>query len=394
MSARRAPYLVVDACLFSANYNYCLLDGLARNHEDIVYATTRFPYEELPDPPGVAVMRCFFFLARAARTFTASTAVRRLLRGGEYPLDLLALLCYVVIRRIRVVHFMWAASPSLDLWIIRLLRRLGRKVVLTAHNPLPHECTAAQVRAFARIYRQVDHIIVLSEYSRQELIGRAGIPADKITVVPHGDFGTLFATQPANAELVAEVRRQAAGRSVVGFLGHVRPYKGLEYFIDAIPQIRRLQPQTFFVIAGSVLVGDPLDVQARLSASCDPQDRILDLRYLPLGDLMAYVAVTDVLVQPYVRASQSGNTAMALAAGVPVVSTDVGGLGETIEHGATGYLVPPRDAAAIARAVAECLTGDNRLRMGENARRFARDRYDWSVIAERTARVYRQVAAK
>ncbi len=384
-------YLVVDPALFSANYNFCLLSHLARNGAAVVYATTRFPYEGLPDPPRLRVIRPFFLVAWAAGRITTSAVVRRALRALEYPLDWVMLLSYVLIRRITLVHVMWAPWPAVDRWVIRTLRLMGRKVVYTAHNPFPQEFKPGHVRSFTRIYQQVDHVIALSEYTRREIVDRAGISAGKISVIPHGDYGPLFAACPANQGLLAQVRRRAAGRSVISFLGHIRPYKGLEYFIDSLPLIRRLQPETFFVIAGSILAGSKEEVEARLDRSCGAQNCILDVRYLPLADLQAYVSATDVLVQPYVTASQSGSTAMAYAAGIPVVSTRVGGLSEMIEDGVTGYLVLPRDAAAIATAVARCLEGDTRAWMARNARQLQRERYGWEAIAAQTLSVYKQV---
>ena len=104
---RRKTYLVIDACQFSANYNYCLLDALAKKGEKIIYATTKFAHGHIPSPPDVKVLRCFFFLARLAGTVTSSRPVRRFLRAIEYPLNLLILLAYVLIKRIKVVHFIW-----------------------------------------------------------------------------------------------------------------------------------------------------------------------------------------------------------------------------------------------------------------------------------------------
>jgi len=68
----KQQYLLIDACQFSANYNYCLLDALAKKGESIVYATTKFAHGHIPSPPDVTVFRCFFFLARAAGRVTSS----------------------------------------------------------------------------------------------------------------------------------------------------------------------------------------------------------------------------------------------------------------------------------------------------------------------------------
>lgn len=387
----KATYLVIDACQFSANYNFCLLHGLAQNNEHIVYATTNFPYEELPNPQGVHVKRCFFFMARAARKVTSSGMVRRMLRAVEYPFDWLFLLFYILVKRIKTVHLMWVVSPTIDLYIVKALQMLGCKVVYTAHNPFPHEFKEKHLQQFMLLYKQADHIIALTEFSKQEIIKRAGISTDKISVIPHGDYDPLFAISPTNESLIEEIRKQAAGRKIVSFIGGIRPYKGLTYFILAFRQIKNKNPNTFFLIAGSMLFGDNAYYEKLFAENCSPTDYRADIRYLPLADLKAYVAVTDVLVQPYITASQSGNTAMAYAAGIPVVSTNVGGLGEMVEDGITGVITSPKDPSAIAEAVCRCLAGNNRQIMGTAAYKMVRERYSWSIIAEQTADVYRQV---
>jgi glycosyltransferase involved in cell wall biosynthesis len=384
-------YLVIDACQFSANYNYCLLDALAKKGEKIVYATTKFAYGHIPNPPDVTVFRCFFFLARLAGRVTSSGPVRRFLRAIEYPLNLIFLLAYVLINRIKVVHFIWIVSPRLDYRLVRLLQLAGRRVIYTAHNPFPHEPKAGNIQKYCRIYRKVNHIITLTQYTRNEITAHCGIPSEKISVLPHGDYEALFSRYGRNNNLAKEVRQKVGNRKIIAFLGHIRPYKGLEVFVEAFGQIKKRMPESFFLVAGSVLVGNQKEWEEKLDNSCNPNDLWLDLRFMPVEDIKAYLSLIDVLVQPYVSASQSGNTVMAYAAGVPVISTNVGGLSEMTEDGKTGYVIAPGDAMAIADAVSKCFEGDNYEKMSQNARWAAIEQFNWEKIAEQTAVVYQRV---
>ncbi len=384
----KQTYLIIDACQFTPNYNYNLLDALARRGERVVYATTKFAHGYIPDPQGVKILRCFFPLARLVSRVTSSGPVRRLLRAVEYPANLIFLLTYVLIRRIAVVHFMWVTSPWLDYRVIRLLKLTGCRVVYTAHNPFPHEHKASDIRKYSRIYESVDHVIALVNYTRNEVATHFGVPSEKISVIPHGDYEALFSQYGCNDGLAQKVRQKAAGRRIISFLGSIRPYKGLDVFIEAFPLIRRRMSDPFFLVAGSVLIGDKKELEKRLSQNCTADDLWVDIRFLPVADLKAYLSVIDVLVQPYRSASQSGNTVMAYSAGVPVISTDVGGLGEMIENGKTGYVVAPKDPDAIGNAVAKCFEGDNYVRMSHNARQAAAKKFSWDKIAEQTAVVY------
>jgi len=390
----KQTYLVIDACQFSANYNYCLLDALAKNGERIVYATTKFAHGHIPSPPDVTVFRCFFFLARLAGLVTSSGLVRRFLRAIEYPLNLIILLAYVLIKRIKVVHFIWIISPWMDYQLIRLLQLAGCHVIYTAHNPFPHEPKAGDIRKYSRIYQRVDHVIALTNYTRNEIMAHCGISTEKISVLPHGDYKALFSRYGCNENLAKKVQQKARDCKIIAFLGHIRPYKGLEVFVDAFGLIKQRIPDSFFLIAGSVLVGDKKDWEEKLAQSCKPDDLWADIRFVPIEDIKAYLSVIDVLVQPYISASQSGNTVMAYAAGVPVISTDVGGLSEMTEDGKTGYVIAPGDPEAIADAIGKCFEGDNYEKMSRNARRAAAEQFNWEKIAKQTAAVYQSLEAK
>jgi len=387
----KQTYLVIDACQFSANYNYCLLDALAKKGERIVYATTKFAHGHIPDPPDVTVFRCFFFLARLAGRMTSSEPVRRFLRAIEYPLNLIVLLTYMLIKRIKVVHFIWIVSPWLDYWLIRLLQLAGCRVIYTAHNPFPHEPKAGDIRQYSRIYQKVDYVIALTNYTRNEIMAHCGITSGKMSVLPHGDYEALFSRYGCNNGLAKRVRHKAGTRKIIAFLGHIRPYKGLEVFVDAFGLIKQRMPESFFLVAGSVLVGNKKDWEEKLANSCNSDNLWADICFVPVEDIKAYLSVIDVLVQPYISASQSGNTVMAYAWGIPVISTNVGGLTEMTEDEKTGYVIAPGDPVAIADAVSKCFEGDNYEKMSQNARRAATEQFNWEKIAEQTVAVYRQV---
>lgn len=386
----KTTYLVIDVCQFSANYNYCLLEALAKKGERIIYATTKFAHDEIPNPPDVQVFYCFFYLARLARMVTSSGPVRRLLRAIEYPLDIFVLLVYVLVKRIKVIHFIWVVSPWLDYLVIRLFKLMGCRVVYTAHNPFPHEHKAGDIRKYCRIYQSADHVIALTNYTRNEILADCGLLPEKISVIPHGDYEALFSRYGCNDDLIRQVRQKAKGRKIIAFLGNIRPYKGLEVFIEALPLIEQQVPESFFLVAGSILIGDRKALEENLARSCPQNDLWTDFRFLPIEDVKAYLSITDVLIQPYISASQSGNTVMAYAAGVPVISTDAGGLGEMTEDGKTGYVVAAKDPKAIALAVKKCFEADNYRKLSDNARQAAAEQYSWEHIAGQTADVYRR----
>ena len=181
-----------------------------------------------------------------------------------------------------MVHFIWVVSPTLDLLMVRILKRLKCRIVYTVHNPFPHENKDKLFKKHQELYRAVDSIIVLSHFTKNELINQYSIENDKISIIPHGDFETLFSRYDRNNALAIAVANKAAGRRIISFLGTLRPYKGLEYFIEAMPLIKMKNPDTFFLVAGSVIVcGGKDEWKAKFAGCVDDHDLWLDIRYIP-----------------------------------------------------------------------------------------------------------------
>jgi glycosyltransferase involved in cell wall biosynthesis len=102
----------------------------------------------------------------------------------------------------------------------------------------------------------------------------------------------------------------------------------------------------------------------------------------------------SIVALPYVEASQSAVLAIAQAFGKPVVATAVGGIPEVVEHGETGYLVPPRDSYSLAEAIVTLLQDPGlRQEMGHKALQKAESELSWPHIARKTLRVYDQAIA-
>ena len=380
--------MVIDACQFSPPYNYSLLDALAKQGDEIVYATTEFAHGRSPEPENVKTCWCFFLLARLMAKISSAGRLRRVLRAIEYPFDWLYLLAYILIRDIRIVHYMWVVTPAFDVFMMKLLKQLNRKIVYTAHNPFPHDHKERDIESYCRVYRQADQIIALTEYSRNEILQKVQDVENSVHVIPHGDYEVLFSRAGFNQALFDDVKRKAGNRHIVSFLGSIRPYKGLDFFIQAIPLIRSQSSNYFFLIGGSVITSGGKEEWLEKTGQLGGDDICIDIRFLPTENFKAYLELTEVLVQPYISASQSGNTVMAYAAGKPVISTDVGGLGEMTEDGKTGYVIAPQNPQAIAEAVIKCFEGDNYPRMSQQARRVARETYSWKTIAEQTRKIY------
>ncbi len=258
-------------------------------------------------------------------------------------------------------------------------------------------------------------VICCSDYMEAELAGQFQLPPDKIRVIPNGIDPRDVAAGAglaAGVGAVATARvgdRSAAGagarttipvglardrfaqpgEDIILFVGRLVREKGVDTLLDAFPAIIDRRPATALVIAGTGPNEDSLRRRVRemglggrvhFTGYLDDQSRNHLLRW-------ASAAVVPSYYEPF------GLTALeAMAAGVPVVVSDTGGLGETVTHGETGLKVPPANPGELASAVLTLL-GDPSLarRLAQRALVAALDRYSWSEVAAKTEAVYDEV---
>jgi D-inositol-3-phosphate glycosyltransferase len=243
-----------------------------------------------------------------------------------------------------------------------------------------------RIDAERRIGLACDQVIATCHDEVQEL-GQLGIPSDKVSVVPCGvDTGTFW-------PFGVVAPRNSPARLLT--LGRLVERKGIDTVIDALP----LLPQTELVVAGGperdLLGGDAEYRRLRdLAQARGVADRVLFTGSVPRAQVPALIRSADVVVctpwyEPFGIAPLE-----AMACGVPVVASAVGGLTDSVVHGTTGLLIPGRDPAALA-AAAGTLLADPAMRaaFGEAGARRARRWYSWPRVAAQTESVYLRLGA-
>ncbi len=243
-----------------------------------------------------------------------------------------------------------------------------------------------RIDAERRIGLSCDQVIATCQDEVRELT-QLGIPAEKVSVVPCGvDTGAFW---PSGA--VAP--RKSPARLLT--LGRLVERKGIDTAIDALPQL----PGAELVVAGGPgrdrLGGDPEYRRLRdIARDRGVSDRVAFTGAVPRAQVPALIRSADVVVctpwyEPF------GITPLeAMACGVPVVASAVGGLTDSVVHGTTGLLIPARDPAALA-AAARTLLADPALRttFGEAGASRARRWYSWPRVAAQTESVYLRLGA-
>lgn len=231
------------------------------------------------------------------------------------------------------------------------------------------------------LVRESDSLITCSASMADEITELFGPGLAEMTVIRNGIDAARW---PFAA------RRPRTGPAELLYLGRLEYEKGVHDVIAALPRVRRTHPGTRLTIAGEGTQHEWLLEQAR-------KHRVLTatrfVGHLNHADLLAVLHRADAAVLPS-HYEPFGIVALeAAAAGTPLVTSNIGGLGEAVINGQTGVSFPPRDVAGLATAVRTVLDDPD---AAQRRARAARDRltsdFDWKTVADQTAQVY--LAAK
>jgi D-inositol-3-phosphate glycosyltransferase len=247
---------------------------------------------------------------------------------------------------------------------------------------------AVRIEEEARILGAVDRIVAATTVERTHLVKHYGADPARIAVIPCGVDTNLFL--PGD---------QAAARAALGlddqlqllYVGRLAPIKGLETLLDAMARLRAAGTRVHLSIVGGdadePLNGHEGELRVRL-ARLDLHSAVTFVGAQPQERLRAWYVAADATVLPS-HYESFGMVAMeAMACGIPVVASRVGGLQTTVRDGVTGLLVPDHDPVALAGALDRLLGDpDLRFRLGREGVQWAA-RHRWPCIAEAVCREY------
>jgi glycosyltransferase involved in cell wall biosynthesis len=364
---------LVDPSAFTPPYDRALAAALVRAGTDIRLVTSRFGYGDVPAAEGYAVDERFY--RRAGHAGAVGSRARWLAKLAEHVPDMVA---YARAtghgpERPDVVHFQWLTVQPLDVHL--LPRRVP--TVLTAHDVLPREPRAGQLRAQRRLYERVGHVVVHSEHGRTRLTDELGLDPARVSVIPHGAFTHLSGLEPV---LPPELPEPPPGTPVVALPGLLRAYKGMDVLLDAWRRFGTDPPGELWI------VGMPrMPVPA--AHELPPGVRLVP-RFVTDAELAGVLRRADLITLPYREIDQSGVLYAALGLGRPLLLSAVGGFPEVAATGAA-ELVAPGDPAALHASLA-ALLGDpaRRAALAAAATTAATTTYSWDAVARQHVALY------
>lgn len=269
-------------------------------------------------------------------------------------------------------------GPAVGSVCMLLKRHRPCRVLFLCHNVAPHERSAID-RLLSRYALNKGDLFIV--HSSEDLANLRELVTDPLARVhPHPTY-EVFRHLAGRGE--AE-KRLTAGRRVL-FFGYVREYKGLAYLLRAMPLVLK-ELEVSLAVVGEFY--QDVEIYRRLVNELGLNRSVtLVNRYVPNEEVGRYFSQADLVVLPYVTATQSGIIQIAYSFGMPVVTTNVGGLPEVVDDGKTGYLVPPKDSSAIAQAILryyrEREEKDFHLAIEDYAHRFS-----WEAMVETIERLY------
>jgi glycosyltransferase involved in cell wall biosynthesis len=288
------------------------------------------------------------------------------------------------------VHVQSFRSTAIEAPLYFLLRPWLRRLVITAHNALPHETRGWHRSFYARWYRLVDRIHVLSTYARDRLLADFGVPGDKLLLTPHGNYEGFVSEHPANAgpacRATFEIPQEAR---VVLFFGVIRPYKGVDRLLAAFELLAKAE-DLHLVIAGSATPALAHELEAAIARN-EARARIhLRARFSSDPELAALLRMADVVVFPYEHIYQSGALMLAMSYGKAIIASDIPGLAEYIDDGVEGVLCDTSKSTHLAREILALAREDARREaLGAAAREASLEFFAWEGIASQIEAMYR-----
>ncbi len=274
-----------------------------------------------------------------------------------------------------IQYWMPFMAPALGT-LARRLRHRGIPVYAVVHNALPHESLPG-MRGLTRYFlKSLRGAITLSRTETEKV--RALAPRLFVQEIFHPIYDRLG--MPLSREEARQHLGLPQGAPILLFFGLVRPYKGLWTLLRAVPAIRAHLPDVRVLIAGE-FYEDPAPYEQWITEQGLTSTVQVHNRYIPDEEVRFFFSASDVVVQPYRSATQSGVVQTAYHFERSVIATSVGGIAERVHPERTGFLVPPDEPEALAQAVVRFFQESWQPRLEAGVRQ-EKQKYTWEAFVQ------------
>lgn len=289
-----------------------------------------------------------------------------------------------------VIFRFWLPFFAPAYFTISFLTKLFSKpqILAICDNVIPHEKRFGD-RTFTKLFfSQVDKFIVMSKAVGADL--KQFNRSKPYKLIPHPVYN-IFGEKVDRTEALKFILENLKLKfepsdKILLFFGFIRKYKGLEYLIESM---KRLKTENIKLI----VAGEFYEEEEKLRNSVltnELQDNVFFISdYLPDEKIKYLFSACDLVILPYISATQSGIIQAAYNFDKPVIATDVGGLSEVIIDNKTGYIVQPENGDAISDAVLKFYNENKEAEFTENVKEEKR-KYTWEEFVRNTEELVEQ----
>ena len=292
------------------------------------------------------------------------------LRGNKRETDLVAKVSRVLVYYARLIRYAAEAKPKIFhlLWnnkfeffdrtlLMLYYKVLGKKIAFTAHNVNAGKRDSNDSllnRLTLRMqYRLADHIFVHTDKMKRELLMDFGVSEGAVTVIPFGINNSVPDSDLTPTEAKHRLGIQNNEKTIL-FFGAIRPYKGLEYLVEAFFQLAPTHSEYRLIIAGAPRKETEWyleKIQRTIEHHPNRGQVIQKTHYVPDEETELYFKAADVLVLPYTHIFQSGVLFLAYRFGLPVIAADIASFREDVVEGRSGFLFNPGVPNSLAQTI-------------------------------------------
>lgn len=289
------------------------------------------------------------------------------------PLTWVKTINYIKSRNPDLIAFIWY-QPFFGFSIGTIAKFLRKKfkdkILFITENIISHESMFYDKILTKYALSSADKFLVLSDVVEKGI--RSMYPHKKVfrSTLPIYDcygFDTSLSKSEARKKLGIDENKK-----VLLFFGYIRAYKGLTNLIEAMPVLLREDENYFLLVVGEFY--EPREKYFKRIKELGIAKNVLIIdEFVPNEEVGIYYSASDLVVLPYISATQSGILNIAYGFKKPVVVTNVGGLPELVEDGKTGFIVEPQNPVALAEGIKKYFSASNFVDFSKNIETFVKE---------------------